>query len=73
MVDKPCTKEHVEFARGLLMSVEVAFAITHFRRAISEAEGLAHVHVLLDGGVEERSVDVKLAQFKVAGGRDGKE
>jgi hypothetical protein len=47
--------------------------MTHFGRAIIEAEGLADAHVLLDGGVEERSVDGKLAQFKVAGGRDGKE
>jgi hypothetical protein len=26
---------------------------------------MADVHVLLDGGVEERSVDVELTQFKV--------
>jgi hypothetical protein len=47
--------------------------MTHFGRAISEAEGLADVHVLLDWGVQDRSVDVKLRQLKVAGGRDGKE
>jgi hypothetical protein len=54
-------------------SVEAALEMTHFGRAISEAEGLADVHVLLNGGVEERSVYVKLTQLKVAGGRDGKE
>jgi hypothetical protein len=73
VVDKPCTKEHVELARRLLKSVEAAFEVTHFGRAIGEAKGLADVHVLLDRGVEERSVDVKLPQIKVAGGREGKE
>jgi hypothetical protein len=72
MVDKPSTQEHVELARGLFESVEAAPEMTHFKRAINEAEGLADVHVLLHGGVEERSVYVKLTQFKVAGGRDGK-
>jgi hypothetical protein len=43
--------------------------MTQFGRAINEAEGLADVHVLLDWGVEERSVDVKQALFKVAGSR----
>jgi hypothetical protein len=47
--------------------------MTHFGRAIIEAEGLADVHVLLNRGVEGRSVDVKLTQLKVAGGRDGEE
>jgi hypothetical protein len=51
VVDKPCTKEHVEIARGLLKSVEAAFEMTYFGRAISEAEELADVHVLLDWGV----------------------
>jgi hypothetical protein len=46
--------------------------MTYFGRAISEAEGLADVHVLLNMGVEKFSVDVKLTQFKVAGGCDGK-
>jgi ABC-type protease/lipase transport system fused ATPase/permease subunit len=73
VVDKPCTKEHVELVRGLLKSVEAAFEMTHFERAIIEAEGLANVHVLLHLGVEGRSVDVQLAHFKVAGGRDGKD
>jgi hypothetical protein len=73
VVDKPCTKEHVELARGLFQSVEAAFEMTHLRRAIREAEGVADVHILLDGGVEERSVDIKLTQLKVAGGRDGEE
>jgi hypothetical protein len=73
VADKPCPKGHVELARGLLKSVEAAFEMTHFGRAISEAKGLADVHVLLDWGAEERSVDVKLTHLKVAGGRDGKE
>jgi hypothetical protein len=73
IVDKPCTEEHVELARGLFQSVEVTFEVTHFGRDIREAEGLADIHVLLDGGVEERSVDVDLTQIKVAGGRDGEE
>jgi hypothetical protein len=73
VVDKPCTKKHVELARGLFQSIEAAFEMTHFRRAITEAEGLADVHVLLDGVVKERSVDVKLTEFKVAGRRDGDE
>jgi hypothetical protein len=60
VVDKPCTKEHVELARGLFHAVEAAFEVTHYGRAIAEAEGLADVHVLLDGAVEERSVDVEL-------------
>jgi hypothetical protein len=73
MVDEPGTKKHVELARGMFVSVKAALEMTHFRRATSEAEGLADVHVLLDWGVEERNVDVKLTQFKVAGGCDGKE
>jgi Co/Zn/Cd efflux system component len=73
VVDKPCTKEYVELARGLLKSAEATFEVIHLGRAISESEGLADVHVLHDWGVEERNVDVKLTQFKVAGGRDGKE
>jgi hypothetical protein len=73
VVDKPCTKEHVELARGLFKSVEAALEMTHLGHAISEAEGLADVHFLLDWGVEERIVDVKVTQFKVAGGRDGHE
>jgi hypothetical protein len=32
--------------------------MTHFGRAITEAHGLADVHVLLNRGVEKRSVDV---------------
>jgi hypothetical protein len=51
MVDKPGRKEHVELARGLLKAVETALEMTHFGRAISEAERLADVHVLLDWGV----------------------
>jgi hypothetical protein len=51
MVDKPCTKEYVEIASGLFQSVEATFEVTHFRRAINEAERLADVHVLLDGCV----------------------
>jgi hypothetical protein len=73
VVDKPCTKEHVELARGLFQSAGAAFEVTHFRRAIKEAERMADVHVLLDGGVEERSVNVESTQVKVAGGRDGEE
>jgi hypothetical protein len=46
--------------------------VTHFGRAISEAEGLADVNVLLYGGVEKLSVDVELTHFKVTGGGDGK-
>jgi hypothetical protein len=73
MVDKPWTNHHVELARGLFKSVEAALEMTHFRRAISEAERLADVHVLLNRGIEKRGVDVKLTQFKIAGGCDGKE
>jgi hypothetical protein len=73
MFDKPGTRKHVELARGLFESIEAALEMTHFRRAISEAEGLADVHVLLDWDVEECSIDAKLTQFKVAGGRDGTE
>jgi hypothetical protein len=47
--------------------------VAHFGRAIKETEGLADVHVFLNGGVEERNVDVELTQLKVAGGRDGEE
>jgi hypothetical protein len=73
VVDKPCTKYDVELARGLFQSVEAAFEVTHFERAIREANRMADLHVLLDGGVEKRSVDVELTMFKVAGGRDGEE
>jgi hypothetical protein len=74
VVDKPCTKEHVELARGMFQAVEAAFEVAHFGRSIGEAEGLAGgVHVLVDGGVEERNVDIELTQLKVAGGRDGEE
>jgi hypothetical protein len=45
VVDKPCTKQHVELARGLFKSVEAALEMTHLGRAIIEAEGLADVHV----------------------------
>jgi hypothetical protein len=47
--------------------------MTHLGRAINEAEGLADVRILLNRGVEECSADVKLTQFKVAGGGYGKE
>jgi hypothetical protein len=47
--------------------------MAHFGRAISEAEGLADIHVLLNRGVEKRSIDVKMAQLKVASGCNGKE
>jgi hypothetical protein len=73
VVDKPCAKEHVELARGLFQAVNEAFEMTYLKRVISEAEGLADVHVLLDGGVEKGNVDIELTQFKVAGGRDGEE
>jgi hypothetical protein len=73
VVDKPCTKQHVELARGLFKYVEAALEMTDFGRAIREAEGLADVRVLIKRGLEKRSVDVKLTQFKVAGGCDGKE
>jgi hypothetical protein len=47
--------------------------MTRFGRVTNEAEGLADVHVLLNRGVEKRSVDVNLTQFKVADGYNGKE
>jgi hypothetical protein len=56
-----------------VQSVEAALEMTHFGRAITESEGLADVHVLLNRGVEKRGVDVKLTQLKVAGGCDGEE
>jgi hypothetical protein len=40
--------------------------VTHFGCAIAEAEGLADVHVFLNGCVEKRSVDVKLAKLRAA-------
>jgi hypothetical protein len=73
VVDKPCTKEHVELARGLFHSVEATLEMAHFRLAIREAEGLADIHVLFNGGVDQRSIDNKLTQFKLTGGRDGEE
>jgi hypothetical protein len=45
--------------------------VTHFGRAIAEAEGLADAHVFLNGCVEKRNVDVKLAKLKVVDGCDG--
>ena len=56
---------------GLFKAVEAALEVANLGRAIGEAEGLADVHILPDGSVEKRCVDVKLAEFKVAGGRDG--
>jgi hypothetical protein len=47
--------------------------MTQFRRAIGEAKGLADVHVLFDGSVEERSVDMKLTHLKISCGRNGEE
>jgi hypothetical protein len=64
VVDKPCTKEYVELARGLFQAVEATFEMTHLRHAIGEAKGLADVHVLFDGGVEDRRVDINLTHFK---------
>jgi hypothetical protein len=58
---------------GLFKAVEAALEVTHFGRAVVEAEGLADVHVFPDGSVEKRCVDVKVAEFKVAGGCDGQE
>jgi hypothetical protein len=60
-------------SRGLLQAVHAALEVAHFGCAIAEAEGLADVHVFLNGCVEKRSVDVKLAELKVAGGCDGQE
>jgi hypothetical protein len=37
--------------------------MTHLGRAITEAEGLVDVHVLLNRGVEKCIVDVKLTQL----------
>jgi hypothetical protein len=73
IVDEPCTEEHVQLAGGLLQAVLATLEVTHFGRAIDEAEGLADVHVFLNGCVETRCVDVKLAKLKVAGGSDGQE
>jgi hypothetical protein len=47
--------------------------VTYLRRAIREAKGLSNANLLLDGGVEKRSVDIKLTQLKVTGGHDGEE
>jgi hypothetical protein len=58
---------------GLFQAVKAALEVTHFGRAIVEAEGLADVYVFPDENVEKRSVDVKLAKFKVASGGDGQE
>jgi hypothetical protein len=55
VIDKPCMREQVELARGLLQAEEAAFEMTHFRRAIGEAKGLTYVHVLFPRSVEERS------------------
>jgi hypothetical protein len=71
MVDEPCTEEHVELAGGLLKAVEASLEVTHFGRAIAEAAGLAGAYIFLNGCVEKRNVDDKLAQLKVAGGCDG--
>jgi hypothetical protein len=70
--DKPIREEHDEFAKELFESVEAAFEMTHFGSGIREAEWLTGVHVLFDGSVEERGVDVKLTQLKVLGGRNDK-
>jgi hypothetical protein len=71
MVYEPCVEEHVALARGLLKAAEATLDVAHFGRAILESEGLADIHVFLNRGVEKRSVDVKLAKLKVAGGVDG--
>jgi hypothetical protein len=47
--------------------------MTHLRSAIREAKWLADVHVFIDRSVQERSVDIKPTEFKVAGGRNGEE
>jgi hypothetical protein len=47
------------------------FEVAHFECTICEGEGLANVHILFDWGIEERSVDVKLAEFEVHGNRNG--
>jgi hypothetical protein len=73
VIDKPFTQEHVELVRVLFRTIEVAFEMTHFTSAIGEAEGFADVHVLVDGSVEERSVDVKMTKLKVLGASNGEE
>jgi hypothetical protein len=73
MVNEPCTEEHVELAGGVLEAVHAAYEVTHFGCAIAEAEEVVDVDVFLNGCVEKRSVDVKLAEFKVAGGGDGQQ
>jgi hypothetical protein len=72
-IDKTGTKEHVELARGLFQAVEAEFEMTHPRRAIEKTEGLADVHVFLDGSVGERRVDIMLAKFEITCGRNGEE
>jgi hypothetical protein len=47
--------------------------VTHLGRAITKSEGLADIHVFLIRGVEKHSVDVQLAELKVAGGCDCEE
>jgi hypothetical protein len=46
--------------------------MTHLRRAIGKAKWLTDVHVLLNGGVEEYNVDIRMAEFKITCGRNGK-
>jgi hypothetical protein len=47
--------------------------VARLKYSIHEAEGLTDVHILFDGGIEERGIDVKFAEFKVYGGCNGKE
>jgi hypothetical protein len=45
--------------------------MSHFSFVIRETERLADVHILFDVGIEERSVDVKLAKLEIHGDRNG--
>jgi hypothetical protein len=43
------------------------------RCAICEAKGLTDVHILFDGAIQERGIDVNLTEFEVHDGCNGKE
>jgi hypothetical protein len=45
--------------------------VKYLGRTIREAEWLADVNILVDWGIEERSVDVKLTKFEIHGGYNG--
>jgi alanine racemase len=54
-------------------TVEAEFKVANFQSAVRKAKGLADVHILFDRNMHERGVNVKIIEFEIHDGCNGKE